>query len=61
MKRQRVKVKGAFSSEDAIIKQIYLATINCNTKWQEQMFNWTAVRNDLNMYFGNRLFNDTII
>ena len=61
MVRKVTKTKGAFSSEDAIVKQIYLATINCNTRWQGQMFNWTAVRNDLNMYFSNRLFNDTII
>jgi putative transposase len=60
MVRKVTKTKGAFSSEDAIVKQIYLATINCNTKWQGPMFNWTAVRIDLNMYFGNRLFSDTI-
>jgi len=60
MVRKVTKTKGAFSSEDAILKQIYLATINCNTKWQGQMFNWTAVRIDLNTYFGNRLLNDTV-
>lgn len=60
MVRKVTKTKGAFSSEDAILKQIYLATINCNTKWQGQMFNWTAVRIDLNTYFGNRLINDTV-
>src|SRR3569833_492191 len=59
MVRKVTKTKGAFSSEDAIVKQIYLATVNCNTRWQGTMFNWTAVRIDLNMYFGNRLFNDT--
>jgi putative transposase len=59
MVRKVTKTKGAFSSEDAIVKQIYLATINCNTKWQGPMFNWTAVRIDLIMYFGNRLVNDT--
>jgi putative transposase len=60
MVRKVTKTKGAFNSEDAIIKQIYLATINANTKWQGQMFNWTTVRNDLNTYFGHRLFNDTL-
>lgn len=61
MVRKVTKTKGAFSSEDAILKQIYLATVNCNTKWRGQMFNWTAVRNDLIAYFGDRLLNDTII
>jgi putative transposase len=60
MVRKVTKTKGAYCSEDAIVKQIYLATINCNTKWQGQMFNWTAVRMDLNTYFGKRLFDDTV-
>jgi len=61
MVRKVTKTKGAFSSEDAIVKQIYLATINANTKWQGQMFGWTAVRNELNTYFGERLLNaDTV-
>jgi hypothetical protein len=32
------KSKGPFSSEDAIVKQIYLATINANTKWSGKIF-----------------------
>jgi transposase-like protein len=60
MVRKVTKTKGAFCSEDAIVKQIYLATINANTRWQGQMFNWNIVRNDLNTYFGQRLFNDTL-
>ena len=60
MVRKVTKTKGAFSSEDAILKQIYLATVNCNTKWRGQMFNWTTVRNDLIAYFGDRLLNDTV-
>ena len=61
MIRKVTKTKGAFSSEDAIVKQIYLTTINCNSRWQGQIPNWNDVRNDLNMYFSNRLFNDTNI
>jgi putative transposase len=60
MVRKVTKTKGAFSSDDAILKQIYLATVNCNTKWRGQMFNWTAVRIDLIVYFGDRLLNDTV-
>lgn len=54
MVRKVTKTKGAFSSEDAIVKQIYLATINANTKWQGQMFGWTAVRQELDTYFKDR-------
>lgn len=60
MVRKVTKTKGAFSSEDAIVKQIYLATINANTKWHGQMFGWTAVRNDLHLYFTDRILNDTV-
>lgn len=61
MVRKVTKTKGAFSSEDAIVKQIYLATINANTKWQGQMFGWPIVRSELNNYFKDRLLkNDTL-
>lgn len=62
MVRKVTKTKGAFSTEDAIVKQIYLATINANTKWRGPMFGWNAVRNELNQYFKERLNkNDTLI
>lgn len=62
MVRKVTKTKGAFSTEDAIVKQIYLATINANTKWRGTMFGWNAVRNELNHYFKERLNkNDTLI
>lgn len=55
MVRKVTKTKGAFSSEDAIVKQIYLATINANTRWQGTMFGWTAVRTELTLKYGDRL------
>jgi transposase-like protein len=58
MVRKVTKTKGSFSSEDAIVKQIYLATINANTKWSGKMNGWAAVSNDLNIYFGERLLNN---
>ena len=61
MVRKVTKTKGAFSSEDAIVKQIYLATINANTKWEGQMLGWPSVRIELINYFGERLLkNDTL-
>lgn len=61
MVRKVTKTKGAFSSEDAIVKQIYLATINANTKWHGQMFGWATLRTELLTYFGDRLLkNDTL-
>lgn len=55
MVRKVTKPKGAFVSEDAIVKQIYLATINAQTKWNGTMFGWSTVRRDLEDYFGTRI------
>jgi transposase-like protein len=61
MVRKATKTKGAFVSEDAIVKQIYLATINAQTKWNGTMFGWSTVRRDLEEYFGTRINNpDTL-
>lgn len=55
MVRKVTKTKGAFTSEEAIIKQIYFATINANTKWVGQMRGWPTVIHDLNVIFGDRV------
>ena len=58
MVRRTTKTKGAFTSENAIVKQIYLATINAQTRWNGTMFAWTSVRRDLVDYFENRFLTD---
>ena len=55
MIRKVTKTKGAFSSENAILKQVYLAIINAQTKWNGQIFAWAAIRNDLNLCFSDRI------
>jgi putative transposase len=61
MVRKVTKTKGAFNSEDAIIKQIYLATMNAQTKWNGTIFAWHSIQLDLQDYFGNRfLKTDTL-
>lgn len=61
MVRKVTKTKGAFTSENAIVKQIYLAILNAHTKWRGTMFAWNAVRRDLVNHFENRfLTNDTL-
>lgn len=62
MVRKVTKTKGAFTSEDAIVKQIYLATLKANARWQGTMTGWTAVRHELMLSFGDRMKNnDTLI
>lgn len=61
MVRKVTKTKGAFSSEDAIVKQIYLATMNAQTRWNGTIFAWSAIRRDLMDYFKTRFYNtDTV-
>jgi len=61
MVRKVTKSKGAFTSEQAILKQVYMATINANTKWHGQIYNWAKVRGQLAEYFNERFLNhDTL-
>lgn len=61
MVRKVTKTKGAFVSEDAIVKQIYLATMNAQTRWNGTIFGWSSIRRDLTDYFITRFFNpDTL-
>jgi putative transposase len=61
MVRKVTKTKGAFSSETAIVKQIYMATMNAQTKWNGTMFGWSSVRRDLQDFFKERFINpDTL-
>ena len=55
MVRKVTKTKGAYTSETAILKQVYLAIINAQTKWNGQIAAWNSIRNDLNHYFGDRM------
>lgn len=40
MVRKVTKTKGSFDSENAIIKRVYMAIINAQTKWDGQIFAW---------------------
>lgn len=55
MIRKVTKTKGAFPSENAVLKQVYLAIMNAQTKWSGKIFHWAAIQNDLNAYFGERI------
>ena len=57
MVRKVTKTKGAFSSENAIIKQVYLAIMNAQTRWSGKINNWAVIRNEFNVYFYNRINN----
>lgn len=55
MIRKTTKTKGSFTCENAILKQVYLAIQNAQTKWTGKIAAWNSIRNDLNHYFSERI------
>jgi putative transposase len=60
MIRKVTKTKGAFNSEKAIIKLVYLAVQNAQTRWKGNIFNWSAIHHELENKFENRMRPDTV-
>jgi transposase-like protein len=60
MVRKVTKSKGAFTSDMALLKLVYLATINFKKRWQTKLYGWPTILNQLSIYFENRISeNDT--
>ena len=53
--RKISKTKGAFSSDDALMKLLYLATVDITKKWTKKRRNWTKIIGQLAIYFEERL------
>jgi transposase-like protein len=58
MVRKITKSKGAFTSETAALKLIYLATMNFHKKWQNSIYDWPTILNQLTIIFEKRIFRD---
>ena len=58
MVRKVTKSKGAFTSDMAALKLIYLATMNFHKNWQNGIFDWPAILNQLTIIFEDRIFRD---
>ncbi len=52
--RKITKTKGAFTSDMALLKLIYLATQNMIEKWTAPIGNWGLVASQLDIIFGER-------
>ena len=52
--RKITKTKGAFTSDMALLKLIYLATTNIVDKWANVIGNWAVVASQLQLLFGDR-------
>ena len=53
--RKVTKTKGAFTSENALLKLIYLAAQNVMKKWTSPLQNWSLTIQQLKIKFGDRL------
>lgn len=53
--RQYTKNKGAFTSENALIKLIYCACQKVMEKWNQPMHNWALIISQLQIFFEGRL------
>jgi putative transposase len=53
--RKYTKSKGAFTSENALVKLIYSAYQRIVEKWNQPMHNWALILSQLDIYFENRL------
>ena len=53
--RKYTKSKGAFTSENALVKLIYCAYQRIRMKWNQPMHNWALVISQLDIYFEGRL------
>lgn len=53
--RKVTKTKGAFTSDMALLKLVYLATKNIEKKWTTPLHNWALTVQQLAIRFGERL------
>jgi transposase-like protein len=52
--RKVTKTKGAFTSDIALLKLVYMATMNVVEKWSLPIANWGAIASKLYIIFGER-------
>ena len=53
--RKVTKTKGAFTSDMALLKLVYLATKNIEKKWTAPLHNWSLTVQQLYIKFGDRI------
>ncbi|MDR9364836.1 MAG: hypothetical protein RI575_05840 [Balneolaceae bacterium] len=53
--RKVTKTKGAFTSDMALLKLVYLGTKNIEKKWTSPLQNWGLTVQQLAIRFGERL------
>ncbi|MFN8699634.1 MAG: hypothetical protein ACK500_08920 [Flavobacteriales bacterium] len=57
MLRKATKTKGAFVSDNALLKIVYLTTLKAIQKWSKPIHNWPLVYGQLAFIFESRIPN----
>jgi putative transposase len=61
MIRKVTKSKGAFTSDMAMLKIVYLATVQFKKKCKKNISNWSSMANQICFYFEDRIMEtDTV-
>lgn len=55
--RKVTKTKSSFSTDDSLLKLLYLIIIDNTKKWTQPKSNWSEVINQLIIFFGERITN----
>ncbi|MDF2505364.1 MAG: transposase [Clostridium sp.] len=55
--RKVTKSKSIFPSDDALLKMLYLATMDISKKWTQSIRGWAQIISQLSIYFSDRLEN----
>jgi len=55
MIRKVTKSKGAFTSDMAMLKLVYLTTVQFNKRWKKNILNWNSIVNQICIYFDDRI------
>lgn len=55
--RKTTKSKGAFTSDGALLKLVYLTIQNLQKVWDRKTFSWKTILNELVLNFGDRVNN----
>ncbi|MBA8667886.1 transposase [Holosporaceae bacterium 'Namur'] len=53
--RKYTKIKGAFTSENALFKLASRAIKNITAKWNQPIQNWALITSQLDIYFPDRI------
>ena len=53
--RKVTKAKPIFSTDDSLLKRLYLATMDITKKWTSRRQDWGLIHSQLEIFFADRL------